>query len=71
MYGIVYLKAVCVCAVEGTLCGSDGMTYDNICQLTATAVKMGSKITVQNKGPCKSGKYLHICSGCNLVWILS
>lgn len=49
-------QAACFCAVDGTLCGSDGLTYDNLCQLTSTAVKLGTKITVQNKGPCRAGK---------------
>jgi len=47
-------QAACYCTVEGALCGSDGVTYDNLCQLSSMAAKTGKKITVQNKGPCKA-----------------
>jgi hypothetical protein len=41
-------QAACYCSTEDSLCGSDGLTYTNICQLGAAGV------TVNNKGPCKS-----------------
>lgn len=47
-------EAICYCSVEGTLCGSDEVTYDNICQLMAGGVRKREKVTVSSKGPCKS-----------------
>ena len=48
-------EAVCVCTMDETLCGSDGVTYDNVCQLGAAGVRKNEKITVRNKGPCRAG----------------
>ncbi|KAK2173909.1 hypothetical protein NP493_844g01048 [Ridgeia piscesae] len=47
-------EAMCYCTVEGDLCGSDGVDYENLCQLRAAAVVKRQKISVANKGPCKS-----------------
>ncbi|KAI0243315.1 Insulin-like growth factor-binding protein-related protein 1 [Lamellibrachia satsuma] len=47
-------EAMCYCTVEGELCGSDGVDYDNLCRLMAAAVVKRQKITISNKGPCKS-----------------
>ena len=49
-------EAICYCSVSETLCGSDNVTYDNICQLMAGGVRKKQKVTVRSKGPCKSGK---------------
>ncbi|KAL0278272.1 UNVERIFIED_CONTAM: hypothetical protein PYX00_000129 [Menopon gallinae] len=35
------------------LCGSDGVTYDNVCHLRHTACTTGKAIPVAYKGPCK------------------
>lgn len=35
------------------LCGSDGVTYENVCQLRHTACTTGKAIPVAYKGPCK------------------
>ena len=56
-------EAMCYCTVEGELCGSDGVDYENLCQLRAAAVVKMQKITVANKGPCKSGKYHYLGRG--------
>jgi len=53
-------EAMCYCTVEGDLCGSDGVDYENLCQLRAAAVVKRQKISVANKGPCKSGKYHYL-----------
>jgi len=40
--------------MEGTLCGLDNVTYDNICQLMASSVAKGTKLTINHKGPCNA-----------------
>lgn len=45
-------EAICYCRIEGTLCGSDGLSYDNLCQLMASGVRSKEKITIQGTGPC-------------------
>lgn len=47
-------EAICYCRIEGTLCGSDNNTYDNLCQLMATAVASDKKMTISHKGPCNA-----------------
>jgi hypothetical protein len=47
-------EAICYCRIEGTLCGSDNSTYDNLCQLMAAAVGKGTKMTINHKGPCNA-----------------
>ncbi|KAG9338169.1 hypothetical protein JZ751_027037, partial [Albula glossodonta] len=47
-------QARCVCARQELLCGSDGKTYDNSCQLRAARYRLGEedKLTVEHRGPC-------------------
>ena len=47
-------EAICICMRDETVCGSDDKTYENICQLSASAAKQGISITVKNKGPCQA-----------------
>ena len=49
-------QAHCVCLHDETLCGSDGVTYDNLCQLAAAGITSGVKLTVADKGACRQGK---------------
>jgi hypothetical protein len=49
-------EALCFCMIEGTLCGSNNETYENLCHLMAAAAKLGTPIRVQGKGPCKAGQ---------------
>uniref|UniRef100_A0A8C5UC66 Kazal-like domain-containing protein n=1 Tax=Malurus cyaneus samueli TaxID=2593467 RepID=A0A8C5UC66_9PASS len=45
----------CVCKSQETVCGSEGKTYENICQFNkAYAAKRN--ISMKHKGPCESGK---------------
>jgi hypothetical protein len=48
------LEAICFCRLEGTLCGSDNVTYDNMCQLNAANIINNARITVAREGPCNS-----------------
>lgn len=44
----------CVCKSQESICGSDGKTYENICQFNkAYATKRN--ISMKHKGPCESG----------------
>uniref|UniRef100_A0A8C6T765 HtrA serine peptidase 3 n=1 Tax=Neogobius melanostomus TaxID=47308 RepID=A0A8C6T765_9GOBI len=51
-------KGVCQCKLGYEVCGSDGKTYGNVCQLKAaswTALQQGlASITQVQKGPCPS-----------------
>lgn len=51
-------KGVCQCRYSSKVCGSDGNTYGNICQLKAVswkALQQGlSAVTNLHKGPCES-----------------
>jgi len=47
-------EALCMCKTQEALCGSDDVTYDNMCQLMAAVVLGKKKIKIANKGPCKT-----------------
>lgn len=47
-------EAICFCRSEKEVCGSDDMTYENICDLAAAGVLKGENIIVKSTGPCKS-----------------
>ena len=49
-------EALCVCTKLGVLCGSDGVTYENMCRLLAASVGRSEKIVISTRGPCRSGK---------------
>jgi len=46
-------EAICRCIYQETLCGSDGNSYANLCQVAAASVRAQSKIKVESKGLCK------------------
>jgi len=48
---------ICQCLWEDIICGTDGVTYNNLCQLVAAAVTQGKKDVLQVKtlGPCEPG----------------
>ncbi|NWT46195.1 HTRA3 protease, partial [Rissa tridactyla] len=54
-----FAKGVCQCKLSAQVCGSDGRTYDNICQLKAVsrkALQHGLPAVAQvQKGACESG----------------
>ncbi|XP_053361840.1 kazal-type serine peptidase inhibitor domain 2 [Clarias gariepinus] len=50
-------KPVCVCTKQDILCGTDGKTYENICQLRALQRRLGEqkkKVMVAHHGPCRA-----------------
>lgn len=55
-----FAKGVCQCKLSYQVCGSDGRTYDNVCQLKAVsrkALQQGLPAVIQiQKGACESGK---------------
>jgi len=48
---------ICQCLWHDILCGDDGVTYPNLCQLMATQVRHPEKMKVEVKtvGPCEPG----------------
>ncbi|XP_030306702.1 serine protease HTRA3 isoform X2 [Calypte anna] len=54
-----FAKGVCQCKLSAPVCGSDGRTYDNICQLKAVSRKALQHglpgIAQVQKGACESG----------------
>jgi hypothetical protein len=47
-------EALCYCIDKTILCGSDGQTYDNKCQLEAARITTGKEITIKTETPCRS-----------------
>ncbi|XP_064811719.1 kazal-type serine protease inhibitor domain-containing protein 1-like isoform X1 [Oncorhynchus masou masou] len=44
----------CVCEAQGSVCGSDGRTYPNLCQLREAASRKGTTLRLTGQGPCYS-----------------
>ena len=49
------LEAICYCRYEETVCGTDNVTYDSQCQLTAAVSIKNQPIAVARSGPCNAG----------------
>ncbi|CAL1526015.1 unnamed protein product [Lymnaea stagnalis] len=49
--------SLCQCVWEEIICGSDGVTYNNLCQLIAAAVRENKhdQLEVKSVGPCEPG----------------
>lgn len=47
-------EAVCVCYKSETLCGSDGVTYENECKLTEARYQRRDGLRAVHRGPCRS-----------------
>lgn len=53
-------QGVCVCKSDYEVCGTDGASYRNVCELRGASLAAQTQgkqpITVQNKGRCATGK---------------
>ena len=49
---------ICLCRFQETVCGSDGKTYSNLCQLMSSAVRLHltNTLNVKRVGPCEPGQ---------------
>lgn len=48
-------EEVCVCEEQEAVCGSDGVTYMNMCQFRE-AVFSKAELRTRGRGPCKTGR---------------
>lgn len=62
---------ICQCKFEEILCGSDGKTYSNLCQLMAAAVReqVTDTLIVKSVGPCDPGQSSCLAQTCILTVI--
>uniref|UniRef100_A0A669B0G7 Kazal-like domain-containing protein n=2 Tax=Oreochromis TaxID=8139 RepID=A0A669B0G7_ORENI len=44
----------CVCQEKVPVCGSDGWTHPNICQLSEAASSSNTTVNLSRRGPCYS-----------------
>ncbi|EEC03970.1 Kazal-type serine protease inhibitor domain containing protein [Ixodes scapularis] len=45
-------EALCVCNKAWPMCGSDGVTYDSVCQLTEARYSRRDGLEAASRGPC-------------------
>ncbi|XP_054854204.1 kazal-type serine protease inhibitor domain-containing protein 1-like [Eublepharis macularius] len=50
----------CVCTSQESVCGSDGKTYENICQFHEAYAEKGTSGSVKHKGPCESAPVISL-----------
>lgn len=48
-------EAVCYCVKDEPICGSDGVSYENECQLTEERYRRRDGLIAASRGPCKTG----------------
>ncbi|GFS44083.1 insulin-like growth factor-binding protein-related protein 1 [Nephila pilipes] len=51
-------EAVCFCVHQQHVCGSDGITYDNICQLTEARYSRRDGLRVVSSEPCRKSPHI-------------
>ncbi|CAH1257732.1 kazal-type serine protease inhibitor domain-containing protein 1-like [Branchiostoma lanceolatum] len=49
---------ICFCKSSEDMCGSDGITYSNICQMISAAFHSKTPIKLEHKGPCKAAPFI-------------
>lgn len=49
-------EALCVCNKAWPMCGSDGVTYDSVCQLTEARYSRRDGLEAASRGPCMAGE---------------
>lgn len=47
-------EALCFCTKKEPICGSDGRTYANVCQLTEARYKRRDGLVALSRGPCQT-----------------
>uniref|UniRef100_A0A3B4UFU8 Kazal-type serine protease inhibitor domain-containing protein 1-like n=2 Tax=Seriola dumerili TaxID=41447 RepID=A0A3B4UFU8_SERDU len=47
-------EPTCVCQDKGFVCGSDGWTYPNVCQMREAANRRNTSLKLTGRGPCYS-----------------
>lgn len=47
------MEALCVCKSNEPICGTDGVTYENLCKMTEERYKRRNGLTSSSRGPCK------------------
>lgn len=47
-------EAICFCMTSDTVCGTNGKTYENLCQMSAAAIREGITIDKRGDGPCQA-----------------
>lgn len=48
-------EPTCVCQEQDPVCGSDGWTHQNVCQMREAGVRRNTAIKLSGRGPCSSG----------------
>lgn len=61
-------EPTCVCQEKGSVCGSDGWTYPNMCQLREAASRHKTTLRLNGRGPCYSGFYTLFLQLLLIMW---